>query len=163
MRPPSRRLAAQGRNHLAAGPRPSEGGVSRPGDPPPPAQARTETGQRDSGPAPPGGGTTHGGGAPQLQQAQPRAKRPQWTARTHPQYPLPTDNGTAAPRKAQTKRPTLRPAWGRQGRGPGREDLPPPPPRHTGPLAADQAVPGAHGRPATPTACVYPRGVAPET
>ena len=34
----------------------------------------------------------------------------------------------------------------------------PPPPRRTDPLAADRAAPDAHGRPATPTARVYPGG-----
>ena len=36
--------------------------------------------------------------------------------------------------------------------------IPPPPSRHTDPAAADRAAPGAHGRPSTPTARVYPRG-----
>ena len=42
-----------------------------------------------------------------------------------------------------------------------RRSLPPspPPPRRTDPLAADQAAPDADGRPATPTARVYLRGV----
>ena len=66
-------------------------------------------------------------------------------------------NGTAAPRNAQTKPATLRPAWGRRGSGPGRGDLSTPP-RHTDPPAADRAAPGARGCLATPTARVYPMG-----
>ena len=73
---------------------------------------------------------------------------------------LPTDNRTAAPRKAQTERPTQRPAWGTWGADQSEENPPPlpPPPRRTDPLAADRAAPDAHGRPATPTARVCPRG-----
>ena len=71
MRPPSRRLAPQDRNHQAAPWRPSGGGVTGPGgdcgEPPPPtpppplfpppqAHGRPEAGRRDGGPAPPRGG-----------------------------------------------------------------------------------------------------------
>ena len=145
MRPPSRRLAPQGQNHLAAGPRPSEGGVSRPGDPPPQPKRGRRPARETAAPHPPGGALHPGGGHRSCSKRSRARKRPQWTARTHPQYPLPTDNGTAAPRKAQTKRPTLRPAWGRQGRGPGRGDLSPPPAtlarwRPTGPCPAPTAA-----------------------
>ena len=148
-----------GQNHQA-GPLRLSGGRrqgTRRHPPPPPPSPRADGGRPErQRPRTPQGAALHpGGGTPQPLQAQPPAKRLRWAARTHPHYPPPTDNGTAAPRKAQTKQATLKPAGNRQGRGPGRGDLPPPP-RHTDPLAADWAVPGAHGRQATPTARVYP-------
>ena len=165
MRPRTRRLAPQGQNHQAAPPRPSGGGVRGPGGSPLSLPPRPKSGRRPAGetaaPHPPGGAAAPRGGRPRPRQVRPRTKRPWWTARTLSHYPLPTDNGTAAPRKAQTERPTQRPAWGRRRRGPGRGDHSPPPsppPRHTDPQAADRAAPNAHGLPATPTAPVYPRG-----
>ena len=165
MRSPSRRLAPQGQNRQAAPPRPSGGGVRGQGPLPlsPPPGPRADGGQpeRQRPRTPPGGAAAPRGETPRPPQARPRPKRPCWTARTLPHYPLPTDNGTAAPRKAQTERPTQRPACGRVGRGPGRGDHSPPsltPPRHTEPLAADRPAPDAHARSATSDARVYPRG-----
>ena len=139
MRLPSRRLAPQVQNHQAAPPRPSGGGVRGPGDPPlsPPPSRWGDGGrpEKQRPCSPRGGRCTRGGG-----------HRSRWTARTLPHYPLLTGNGTAALWRAQTKRPTLRPAWGRRRSGPGRGDLPPPPPatlthwRPTGPRLAPKAA-----------------------
>ena len=165
MRPPSRLLAPQGQNHQAAPPRPSRGCVTGPGDPPssPPRQpmGRRRPAGETAAPHPPRGAAAAGGGTPQLRQAQPRAKRPRWTARTFPHYWLPTGNGTAAPRNAQTKRPTLVPAWERQESGPGRGDPPPPLAtltnrRPTGPRPAPTAA-------RQPRLHMYTPGGAPET
>ena len=52
---------------------------------------------------------------------------------------------------------------GARTRAGGPPPPPPPPPRRTDPLAADQAAPDARGRPATPTARLYPGGGTPET
>ena len=75
-------------------------------------------------------------------------------------------------RRRPGRRKQSGPLGGRPGEGGGAnqgEEItpplppPPPPPRRTDPLAADQAAPDAHGRPATPTAQVYPRGARAET
>ena len=158
MRPPSRRLAPQSQNHQAAPPRPSGGGVRGPGDPPlsPPPQPKAgrRPARETAAPHPPVGAAAPGGGTPQPRHAQPRAKHPRWTARTLPHYPLPTDNVTGAPRNdAAHSEAGLEKAGARTG-----ERRSPPPPRHTDPLAADRATPGAHGGPANQTARVYPRG-----
>ena len=123
-----------------------------PTPPPPPltqAQERTEADRRNGGPAPPPKRPLHPGCGGTTAEA---------GARTP--CPLPADGGPAAPRTAQTERPYQRPARGRRGREPGRGGSPPPPApaRRTDPLAADQAAPDARGRPATPTARVYPGG-----
>ena len=153
MRPPSRRLAPQGQNHQAAGDQ------GTPPPPPPPPSPWADGGRLGrQRPRTPGGRAAPGGGTPRPRQARPRAKRPWWTTGSLPHYPLPTGNGPAVLRNAQTKRPTLVPAWRRRGDRPGREDLPAPPPRHTDPPVANRAAPGAHGCPATWTARVYPGG-----
>ena len=135
------------------------GGRRQGSRPPPPLPTPRPKGRRrpageTAAPHPPGGAAAPRAGTWRPRQARLRAKRPLWTARTLRHYPLPTDNGTAAPRNAQTERPTLRPAWGRQGRGPGQGDhsppsLPPPPATLT------------HWRPTgprlTPTAARQPR------
>ena len=56
------------------------------------------------------------------------------------------------------RRDPPRPARGRRGREPGRGGSPPlpPPPRRTDPSAADRTASDARGRPASPTARVYP-------
>ena len=74
--------------------------------------------------------------------------------------PLPADGRPPAPRTAQTEQPFQRPARGRRRCEPGRgvPPPPPPPPRRTDSLAADRTAPDAPGRPATPTARVYPGG-----
>ena len=120
--------------------------------PPPPTQApeRTEADRRNGGPAPPQKRPLHPGCGGTTAEAGARTPRP-----------LPADGGPAAPRTAQTERPYQMPARGRRGREPGHEvppPLPQPPPRRTGPSAADGTAPAARGRPATPTARVYPRG-----
>ena len=156
MRPPSRWLAPGAGTAMPPPPRPSGGGARGPEGPPqsplpPPSQAqeRTEADGRNGGPAPPlkrplhpgCGGTTAEAGA-------------------HTPCPLPAHGGPAAPRTAQTEQPFQRPARGRRGREPGRGGSTslPPPPRRTEPLAADRTAPDARGRPATPTARVYPGG-----
>ena len=78
-------------NHLVRGA--ASGDLCPPPSPPLPAQEQTRAGRRDSGPAPPRGGrSTRGGGTPRPRQARPRAKRPRWTARTIPHYPLPPNS-----------------------------------------------------------------------
>ena len=141
------------------------------GDRPPPLAPphRPKSGQRPAGEKaalqPPEGPLRPGGGTPRPRQAQPRAKRPRWTACTLPHWPLPTDNGTAAPRKAQTEQPTQRPAWGRRGSGSGRGSPSPPPP----PPPATLTHGGRPGRdrhprpPRDPDCKSIPQGGAPET
>ena len=120
-----------------------------PSTPPPPpfqTQERTEADRRNGGPAPPPKRPLHPGCGGTTAKA---------GARTP--CPLPADGGPAAPRTVQTERPFQRAARGRQGREPGRGCSPPlPPPGRTDPLAADRTAPHARGRPATPTARVYP-------
>ena len=117
---------------------------------PPPPPRRQEADRRNGGPAPPPKRPLHPGC---------RGTTAEEGARTP--CPLPADGGPAAPRTAQTEQPCQRPAQGRRGRERGRWgsiSLPPPPPRRTDPLAADQAAPDARGRPATPRARVYTGG-----
>ena len=102
--------------------------------------------------------------APQLPPKRPLHPRCGGTtaeAGAHTPCLLPADSGPATPRKAQTERPYQLPARGRRGREPGRGGPPPlpsTPPRRTDPSAADRTAPDARGRPATPTARVYPGG-----
>ena len=142
--------------HAAPPPWPSGGGArgpeGPPHSPPPPTQAheRTEADRRNGGPAP-----------PQKRPLHPRCRGTTAEAGARMPRPLPADGGPAAPRTAQTERPYQRPARGRRGREPGRGGSPPPPPpppRRTGPSAADRTAPDARGRPASPTARVYPGG-----
>ena len=137
-------------------PRPSGGGARGPEGPPPPPP-----------PSLPGPRADRGG---------PRKRRP----RTPPEE-------AAAPgvrgHHGRGRRPHALPAAGRRRTGgaqdgtngaalseagPGKTGArtraggfpppPPPPPRRTDPLAADRTAPNARGRPATPTARVYPGG-----
>ena len=137
-------------------------------DQPPPPSAPPPGSRADGGrperqrPRTPRGGrcTQGGGGAPRLGQAQPRAKRPGGP----PAYSRITRYRPTTERRHPGRRKRSGRLRGRPGEGggadQGEEITPPPlsPPRHTDPLAADRAALDAHGRPATPTARVYPRG-----
>ena len=138
MRPPSRWLTPGAATAMPPPARPSGGGAREPEGPPhspPPLPLRPKSGRRQNAetaaPHPPRRGRcTRGGGAPRPRQV------PARPARCRP--------------TADRRRP------GRRKRsGP---PLPPPPPRRTGPSAADRTAPDARGRPATPTARVYPGG-----
>ena len=136
MRPPSRRLAPQSQNRQAAPPRPSDGGVRGPGAPfltPPPTGPRADEGrpERQRPRIPRGGRCTQGG---EHGGHGKRSRAPSAPGR------LP-----ARPRNTRNRPTTER-------RHPGKC-------RRTDPSAADRAAPDAHGRPAIPTAGVYPRGV----
>ena len=118
-----------------------------------------EAARRDGYPAPPPGGPLHPGRGQHSRGKRSRAPsapgRPPAQSRITRCRPA-TERQS---RKAQTRWPTLVPAWGRRGSGPGGGGLSPPPPCHTDPPATDRAALGAHDRTATPTARVYPRGV----
>ena len=151
---------------------PSTVGSGRQGTkgPPPLPPPRLKSGRRPAGetaaPHSPQGAAAARGGTRRPRQAQRRAKRPQWTARALLHYPLPTDNGAAAPRKAQTEQPTQRPAWGRRGpRTRARRSLPPRPPpalpqRPTGSRPGRARCPRPPGNPHSTS---IPKGGAPET
>ena len=138
MRPPSRWLAPGAGTAMPPPPQPSGGDARGPEGPPhspPPLPLRPMSGQRQTeetaAPHPPRRGRcTRGEGAP----------RP-WQAPARPARCRPT---------ADRRRPGRRK---RSGSAP-----PPPPPRRTGPSAADRTAFDACGRPATPTARVYPGG-----
>ena len=160
MRPPSRRLAPQGQNHQAA-PRGRRGAASGEQGTPPPSPPQFIGGRGPAGetaaPHPPRGAVAPGGGTPQQRQARPCARRPRWTARTLPHYPLPTGDRMEAPKKGANEAAHSEAGLGQAAERTGARRSPPPP-RHSDPLAADRAAPGAHGRLTTPTARVYPRG-----
>ena len=156
MRPPSRWLAPGAGTAMPPPPRPSGGGARGPEGPPHPpppppshAQERTEANRRNGGPASPPKRPLHPGCGGTTAEA---------GARTP--CPLPAEGGPAAPRTAQTERPFQRPPGedGGANQGGGVPPPSPPPPCHSDPLAADRTAPDARGRPATPTARVYPGG-----
>ena len=154
MRPPSRWLAPGAGTAMPPPPRPSGRGAKGPEGPP------------HSPPPPSHSGPRAGGGRP-------KKRRPG----TPPEE-------AAAPgvrgHHGRGRRPHALPAAGRRRTdgaqdsangaalseaGPGKTGArtraggsppPPPPPRRTDPLAANQATPDARGRPATPSARVYP-------
>ena len=145
--PPGRPPAAVGGRH--------QGTSGPPTLPPPPAHGRTEVGARDSGPvAPRGGRGTRGEDIAAAASAAAR-QAPPVDPRTLPHYPLPTGNGRAAPREAQTKRP------GEGGGADRGDEIPPPllPHRPTG------GRPGRAWRPRplrNPDCTCMPQGGVPE-
>ena len=152
MRPNSRRMApgAGTARTPALGREGAAPGDQRPPPTPPPLPLRPNSRQRQTeetaAPHPPGRGRcTRGEGAPRPRQAPARPARCRLAAdRRHP---------------GRRKQSGL--FRGRPGEDEGANQgggVPPPPPRRTDPLAADRTAPDARGRPATPTARVYPGG-----
>ena len=162
MRPPKPTAGPRGRDRQATPPRPSGGGARGPEGPPhsPPLPLRPKSGRRQTeetaAPHPPRRGRyTRGERAPRPRQAPPvnRLHAPALPAADRPRTAGVQDGANgAAPSGA---------GLGKAGAGTRDGVFPPPPspPRRTDPLAADRAAPDARGRPATPTARVYP-GVA---
>ena len=139
-------------------PRSSGGGARGPEGPPhspPPLPLRPKSGRRQTeetaAPHPPRRGRCYrGAGAPRPRQA------PARPARCRP----------TADRRRPGRRKRSGPFRGRPGEDGGANQgggVPPLPPRRTDPLAADRTAPDARGRPATPSARVYPGAGTPET
>ena len=163
MRPPSQRLAPQGQNHQAAPQRPLGGGIRGPGDPalsPPPSPwADGGWPERRRPRTPPGGPLHPGGGGGTTAAASAAARQaPPVDGLLTPALPAADRQQNGGTQECANEAAHSGAGLGKAGE-PNRARTPlPPPPRHTDPPAADRAAPGAHGRPATPTACVYPRG-----
>ena len=156
----------RGRDRQAASPRPSGGGARGPDSPPhsPPLPLRPKSGRRrteeTTAPHPPRRGRcTWGEGAPRPRQAPPvnRPHAPALPAAGRRRTGGAQDGASgAAPSEAGLGNTGL------QTRA-GGVPSPSPPPHRTDPLAANRAAPDARGRPATPTAGVYPKGGTLET
>ena len=161
MRPPSRWLAPRagtarppplGRQGAAPG-------DQRPPPTPPPLPLRPKSGRRQTeetaAPHPPRRGRcTRGKGAPRPRQAPPV---------NHPHAPALPAAGRRRTGAAQDGANGAAPSEAGLGKTwaltrAGGFPPPPPPARRTDPLAAHRAAPDARGRPATPTARVYPGG-----
>ena len=161
MRPPSRRLAP---GAGTARPPPLGRQGAAPGDQrapptPPPLPLRPKSGRRQTketaAPHPPRRGRcTRGEGAPRPRQAPP-VNRPH-----APALPAADRRRTGGAQDGANGATPSEAGLGKAGARTraGRFPPPPSPHRRTDPLAADRAAPDAHGRPATPTARVYPRG-----
>ena len=161
MRPPSRRLAP---GAGTARPPPLGRQGAAPGDQrrpptPPPLPLRPESGRRQTeetaAPHPPRRGRcTRGEGAPRPRQAA-QVNRPH-----APALPTADQQRTGGAHNGANGAAPSEAGLGKAGVRTRAGGFPPPfsPPRRTDPLAADRAAPNAHGRPATPTARVYPGG-----
>ena len=161
MRPTSRRLAPGART--ARPPPLGRQGAApegqRPPPTPPPLPLRPKSGRRQTeetaAPHPPRRSRcTQGEGAPRPRQAPP-VNRPH-----APALPAADRRRTGGAQDGANGTALLEAGLGEAGARTWPRGFPPPhsPPRRTDPLAADRAAPDAHGRPATPTARVYPGG-----
>ena len=158
MRPPSRRLApGAGTARPPRGCQRAAPGDQRAPPTPPPLPLRPKKGLRQTeetaAPHPPQrGNCTRDEGAPRPRQAPP-VNRPH-----APALPAAGRRRTSGAQDGAHGAAPSEAGLGKAGAHNRAGGFPPPPspPRRTDPFAADRAAPYAHGRPATPTAQVYP-------
>ena len=156
MRPPSRWLAPGAGTAMPPPPRPSGGGARRPEAPPhspPPLPLRPKSGRMQTevtaAPHPPRRGRCSRGAGHHGRGRRPHTLSAAGQRRTGGAQD--GANGAALSEAGPGK-------TGARARAGGLPPPRPPPPRRTGPSAADRTAPDARGRPATPTARVYPGG-----
>ena len=156
MRPPSRWLAPGAGTGMPPPPpavrRRRQGTRGPPQLPPPPLPLRPKSGRRQTeetaAPHPPQRGRcTCSGGAPWPRQAP-----------TRPACCRPTADRRRPGRRKRSSLIRGRPGEDGGANQGGGVPPPSPPPRRNDPLAANRTAPDARGRPATPTARVYPGG-----
>ena len=163
MRLPSRRRVPGGQNHQAAPPWPSGGGVRGPGDPslsPPPPQPMGGRwpARGTAAPHPPGGAAAPGGGETAAAASAAARQAPPVDRPHTPALPAADRQENSGTQEGANEATHSEAGLGKAGKRTRARRSLPPPPRHTDLPAADRTAPGAHGRPATPTARACPRG-----